>query len=555
MFELLAHFHFLRPEWLLLSLPLLALEIYSVKRQRPANASMTAIDPELRGHLEQAPSRQQPINPDSLFVWLLSLLIITAAGPSWRQQPTPLAEDAAALVIVLDVSRSMDSRDVAPSRLQRAQQKMQDLLNRLPNKPVAVIIYAGSAHTVLPLSMDHDIVRNYLASLSTDIAPTSGKLPELALPSINRALVAQKGNANILWVTDGIGQTSASEVRSWCRTHSHELVIYGVGSEQVEPGLVPLERKKLVQLANDCHGRYFDISVDTTDVDAIAQHMTSLYRVIDDQGLPWLDGGVMGVWPALLLTLFWFRRGWTRYWLWLYVPLIVWSPEPASAQAAQDRSIRSSSPTAAVEQQDSSAMALEVFDAFVGLWLTPDQYGRLLLELGYYQHALTTFESTQWRAVAAYYAEDFEQAKLLFSRQSGALGAFNEANARAQQRDYVGALTSYDNALKQRAGFRAALENRERVQQIVDDIDRLSASQQDEEGVSAETADAEEPQPGNGDERTFFESENRPTYSADELLASPEVTELWLKGVQQDPQQFLRTKFRYQVDERGVSEQ
>ena len=167
---------------------------------------------------------------------------------------------------------------------------------------------------------------------------------------------------------------------------------------------------------------------------------------------------------------------------------------------------------------------------------------------------MTTFDSTQWRAVAAYYAEDFEQAELLFSRNNNASGYFNEANARAQQRDYVGALTAYDKALTQQPTYLPALENRERIQTIVDDIDRLSASQQDEAGVSADSVEAEEPQPGMGDERTFFEQEKGQTYSAEELLASPDVTELWLKGVQQDPSQFLRTKFRYQLDERGVSE-
>ena len=552
--EFLVHFHFLRPEWLLLSLPLLVLEVYARRRQRPSTTLMDSIDPELRRHLERAPNGQKAINPDSMFVVLLGLLVVVAAGPSWRQQPTPLAEDAAALVIVVDVSRSMDSTDVAPSRLQRARQKMQDLLERLPDKPIAVIIYAGSAHTVLPLSMDHDIVRHYLASLSADIAPTSGKRPELALPSIDNVLAHLQGAGNIVWVTDGLTQESAEQINRWCGGNDHEMLIYGMGSDSTAPGVVPLERSKLEQLARDCGGRYFDVSVDTDDVNAMVQHMANVYRVIDDTALPWLDGGVLGVWPALLLTLLWFRRGWTRHWLWLYLPLILWQPEPVNAQVARDRSLNRVAVAESNEEQTENVTALKILDAFIGLWLTPDQYGRVLLELGRYQHAMTTFNSTQWRAVAAYYAEDFEQAELLFSRNDNASGYFNEANARAQQRDYVGALTAYDKALIQQPTYLPALENRVRIQTIVDDIDRLSASQQDEAGVSADSVEAEEPQPGTGDERTFFEQEKGPSYRAEELLASPEVTELWLKGVQQDPSQFLRTKFRHQLDERGVSE-
>ena len=53
---------------------------------------------------------------------------LALAGPTWKREPTPFSEDQAPLVIALDVSSSMEMTDIQPSRLQRAQQKVRDLL-------------------------------------------------------------------------------------------------------------------------------------------------------------------------------------------------------------------------------------------------------------------------------------------------------------------------------------------------------------------------------------------------------------------------------------------
>ena len=117
------HFHFLRPFWAVLLIPWVILFILRNRRENQPDMFGGIIAPHLLEHLRVARFRSRWFNPRSLTAVLLTLLMILLMGPSWRQQPSPLSQDDAALVLLLDVSSTMRQRDVQPSRLQRAKQK------------------------------------------------------------------------------------------------------------------------------------------------------------------------------------------------------------------------------------------------------------------------------------------------------------------------------------------------------------------------------------------------------------------------------------------------
>ena len=140
--EVLTHFHFLRPEWLLMAPALLLFERFIRAAQTDPNQFSGIIDSALLEHLRVQKPPIARLNPNSVLVVLMLLLTLVMAGPSWQQQPSPLAEDTAPLVIVIDVSESMATTDIAPSRLLRGIQKIRDLLKRVPDKRIGVIAYA-----------------------------------------------------------------------------------------------------------------------------------------------------------------------------------------------------------------------------------------------------------------------------------------------------------------------------------------------------------------------------------------------------------------------------
>jgi len=548
-----ALFHFLRPEWLLLLPGLAVLELLLKKRQRRDDPFDHIIAPALLKHLRLARPKRSLFSPDSALVVLIVLLSLVLAGPSWQQQPSPLAEDNAPLVILMDVSASMNATDVAPSRGERARQKLTDLLARVSDKKVAIIVFAGSAHTVLPLTNDHDIARNYLSGIRTGMAPRAGKFPEYALPSVDRVLAKARRSASILLISDGIGSNSNVLFKAWCATNPHQLIVYGIGSPNPEQSTSPLDERGLQALANDCDANYVDDSIDTQDINTIVNSLSDGYNIVDNEALPWLDSGYPLVFVAMALALLWFRRGWTRVWAWLLAPALLL---PQHELLAQDRPLESAlAITADAPVQHAKSSILEtLLDDFIRLWLTPDQYGRLLLEAGYPEKAAHVFANPIWQATAHYYAEDFIRAASLFTRQDSLAAQFNRANALAHGRDYVRALSIYNQLLLRDPLFPGAKANRDALQALIDEINRLSESQQQEDGIGSDTLDEQDAQIGEGAQSLEFQATEREQYTAEELLASPETADMWLKGVQHDPERFLRTKFSIQLKERGVSE-
>ena len=109
--DALAHFHFLRPEWLLLAPAFMLFERLLRSTQATPDRFSGIIDPALLEHLRVQRPPIARFNPTSVLVVLIVLLTLVMAGPSWQQQPSPLAEDTAPLVIVLDVSESMATTD------------------------------------------------------------------------------------------------------------------------------------------------------------------------------------------------------------------------------------------------------------------------------------------------------------------------------------------------------------------------------------------------------------------------------------------------------------
>jgi Ca-activated chloride channel family protein len=252
------------------------------------------------------------------------------------------------------------------------------------------------------------------------------------------------------------------------------------------------------------------------------------------------SGGFQGAWfPAMALFLMWFRRGWTLTWSWLLLPLLLaGSPGPLHAQ-----------PDPNATDSQAEAHRGSAVQWFADLWLTGDQQGRLLMQVGDYRGAAARFQNPQWKGVAYYYAEDFMLAAEYFSRSDSDDALFNEANARAQARDYVRAVQRYDRLLARTPDYPGASHNRQRVQALIDEINRLSESQQQEPGDSGNSTQlsSDDAIPAQGADEISWEQADTLTLTAQEILGDPATADMWLRSVQQDPANFLAIKFGMQL--------
>ena len=77
-------------------------------------------------------------------------------------------------MIALDVSKSMLAQDIKPSRLERAKQVILRIIDSSPDDKVGLVIFAGRAYLQMPLTIDHEAAKMYLAAVSPDDIPTQG---------------------------------------------------------------------------------------------------------------------------------------------------------------------------------------------------------------------------------------------------------------------------------------------------------------------------------------------------------------------------------------------
>ena len=139
---------------------------------------------------------------------IVIMMVVVLAGPSWERADSPFGEDKASVLVILDNSYSMLADDIAPSRLERAKQKVADLLEFRSGGSTGLIVFAGSSHIAMPMTQDSSVFTPILAAISPDIMPHRGKSAELVLELLDEQLNNRPG-ATVVLITDGLPPVAA----------------------------------------------------------------------------------------------------------------------------------------------------------------------------------------------------------------------------------------------------------------------------------------------------------------------------------------------------------
>ena len=318
----ISNFHFLRPGWFLLLIPFAVVSYLQWRSGDLGRQWKAVIAPHLLPRMVVPGSQRQLFSPLWISMLVIPLLVVALAGPSWTRGESPFAVDAASLVIAVDLSESMSSRDLQPDRLQRGRSKILELANARGDAYTALVAYAGSGHMVLPLSTDTNILLHYLDALQVDMLPRRGKSPESILP-IARELLGE-GGGTLLIVGDGVPEPSIDAFNSLRDEPGIQLIVWGMGKTQeeldkdaargLESTALPLQESGLMALADAAGGVYQRVSADDEDVRQVLQRIDRHFELSEDSSRPWVDGGYYFVLPLMLLFLLWFRKGWALRW-------------------------------------------------------------------------------------------------------------------------------------------------------------------------------------------------------------------------------------------------
>jgi Ca-activated chloride channel family protein len=307
-------FHFLRPGWLLMLIPAALVTWSLVRRQDPMRTWRKVIAPELLEHLavsrKERRSRLRPVYMLGL-LWLLGIL--AAAGPAWQREATPLTEDQAALFIVQKVTPEMLAEDIQPSRLRRSAQKISDLLALRPGTKTGLIAYAGSAHLVMPLTSDPDIIGFFATELGPDVMPVAGDEPLQAVELARERLRESGLPGSVVVIADRLDSGYVTGIAESDGPDVHVLAM-AAGPEVVPPARSPpapaLDEKAMRRAARAGGGTLVLVTPDDSDVRQLSARIeSSIAAAPAQEGERWKDNGYYLLVLFFILGLSFFRKG------------------------------------------------------------------------------------------------------------------------------------------------------------------------------------------------------------------------------------------------------
>jgi Ca-activated chloride channel family protein len=316
----LQYFHFLRPAWLLIIVPVVLILKTYTNRDDGLAVWRSMMSAQMLKQLTVQGNSTHWFSPIRI-IWITTfLIIIVLAGPSWQQQASPFSEDKSALIIALDVSKTMEQNDVQPNRLLRAKQKIIELLALRGDANTALIAFSGSAHVVMPITNDSEMIRHFLDALDAQLLQKSGKIPQNILPLVERLISTSKVPATVLLVGDGATTKTIEIFSNYFNEKKHQLIVWAigdrkrVGSIEADTHIIPMQLPILKQLAEESNGRLVTMTYDKQDVSTVNKGIDNNFSIIDDESRPWYDAGYPLVFVIAGLFLLWFRRGWTLQW-------------------------------------------------------------------------------------------------------------------------------------------------------------------------------------------------------------------------------------------------
>jgi Ca-activated chloride channel family protein len=476
---MIEQFHFLRPGWLWLLIPLLGIIWLLLRRRQDSGNWRSVIDERLLPFVLSGGA----VNRRDWLRWIPGLValcaIIALAGPTWEKLPQPVYYQQTALVIALDLSRSMDVADLKPSRLARARHKIADILNLRKEGQTALVVYAADAFTVTPLTSDVETILALLPDLDTELMPAQGTRADRAL-TLALNLFENSGitRGDVLLVSDGLSDLEMERIRAQLRDKPGQRIsVLAIGTP--EGGPVPvkdggflkdrdgaivvtgLQDENLRQVASLSGGVFATISASDLDINALAYVMESSIderkaRLSDRSTDLWRELGPWLILFALPFAALAFRRG--ALWLLpLYLVIV-----PPDAQA---------------------------FD-WQSMWRNNDQRAGELFQQGEHATAAELFDNPDWKAASEYRAGDFAAALEDWQQNDNEDTVYNRANALAGLGRYEEALTAYDKLLEQNPGHEDARYNK----QAIEDWLKQQQSQQQQKGDQQQQSDQQQDQ-------------------------------------------------------------
>ncbi|MVO11013.1 VWA domain-containing protein [Flavobacterium sp. TP390] len=263
--------------YLLLILPLLVVlflfQVYWKKKKQKEFGDL-----ELVKKLSPEKSTFKPALKFATVVLALTGIILALVNPKIGTKMETVKRQGIDIVFALDISKSMLAEDIAPSRLEKSKQLINQIINSLGNDRIGIVGYAGSAYPVLPMTTDYSIAKMYLQNMNTNMVSSQGTALNDAINLATTYFDAVDTSKLIILVSDGEdhgdGAAEASEI---AKEKGIKITTIGVGT--LDGGPIPIKGDNGVisEYKKDNEGQVVITKLNPETLQNIAQNTKSAY--------------------------------------------------------------------------------------------------------------------------------------------------------------------------------------------------------------------------------------------------------------------------------------
>lgn|SRR5690625_227901 len=289
--------------WLLWLIPLVAAAIW-LNRWRQEKRLASFFDQRLINQLRRRywePGQRMRV---VLLLTALFFFTVGLAGPSIGTEVREIEQRGLDMMVVLDLSRSMNAEDIRPSRLEKAKFEIQRLIQRSRGDRIGLIVFTGEAFVQSPVTNDQSALRMFLDIAETHQMPSTTTSFRAALEQVNVAferMEMREAARVVLIISDGEDHgPSFDEVLEALTEQGVRIYTAGIGTRR--GGRIPvyspdgnefigyhrnrqgqevtssLEQETLQQIARQGNGEYFEISSSTSGLDPFLSRLDELQR-------------------------------------------------------------------------------------------------------------------------------------------------------------------------------------------------------------------------------------------------------------------------------------
>lgn len=215
-----------------------------------------------------------------LFILVITLGIFAVANLQTGSKMEEVKREGIDMFFCIDISNSMNAEDIAPNRLERSKQAINNIINQLRGDRIGIIVFAGNSYVQLPITTDYAAAKLFLSTINTSLIPSQGTEIGSAINLAIKSFGNSENSKAIIVISDGEDHENGDAVKAAQEAAKLGVKIYTIGMGLEDGAPIPLYNQygKRTGYKKDREGNIVITKLDDNMLRQIAEIGDGIYR-------------------------------------------------------------------------------------------------------------------------------------------------------------------------------------------------------------------------------------------------------------------------------------